>query len=974
MPNDTNGQRNKNHEQRSDNHDLRDELALLRRTLLKGAGAGALTGIGVDSVLAAQSNSTGFSSLWSVSLSEENTSLVVGDTDGDGTDEIGIADKGSFGPTPTFGIIKEGSFVWQESSGGAINASAAVDVTGDGTDEIIFDGRSGLTWVRAYSHDGTRLWQANQDRFSSTRVAKDVDGDGKAEVVSGDVIPGTLYLWNDDGSVLLKGSIGINDYTDAFDFEGDGTTEFLLANNNDTLTLAEQQDQNNISSEWTAGPSPLRDARFTDVDGDGTQEVLAAYSNGEVHAFDRTDGTTLWTVDTGLSSTRSQIFDRGRDSLDAVLWSETDIVIVDGATQETTEVSIDASIDGPVDKFDDTKFVVATSDYVGIVDPATGVTGRQSVSRSVEALGVGDVDGDDQLEVVVGHSDEVIAYNPTVTDGSGANQSPTARFSFSPETPLTGQKLTFDASDSVDPEGSIVEYQWDLDDDGTYEQTGETAEYEFNTPSRQTVNLKVTDDSGNTSTISQEILVRPSRSDINIELTNNFAGENRETVWSMVYDEVENAFSFGVGDNEPDEQEAYINVDIEIQVPNAKGLGIESIEPTFESPKWDSSFGPGMVSIPRVDNEVFEKTILIATAGQIGLKFLEGLMLALTAIGKSTKELGSAVEARTENYPNVYLRELGLQYTSPDNSQEISVDKRIPRYIDTCPESALESLVTPKQCNLESFSQSDLENAKGVMALSPVNLQAADESGRKTGRVQTENGSETVNEIPGAIYSGPLRDEFIIVPGDREYTMDAIGTDSGEVTFLFDTIDERDQSITTREYRNLSVSEETVLQSSFMDIDVRIDADSDGTVDSEVSPDIVTQREILNFFYERLGSAHELLLPLPLTVRPETLNTNSRGRWVSLYITLPNTNLDISLADIDISSITVNGAVAVADRFVRYPNIQDHVDGERSDLLLKVPRDELSETLISGDNVPVIAKGQIGHHSFISADTIRVLG
>ena len=41
----------------------------------------------------------------------------------------------------------------------------------------------------------------------------------------------------------------------------------------------------------------------------------------------------------------------------------------------------------------------------------------------------------------------------------------------------TGQPVTFDASGSTDPDGTIVKYEWDLDGNGTYEtNTGSTAD------------------------------------------------------------------------------------------------------------------------------------------------------------------------------------------------------------------------------------------------------------------------------------------------------------------------------------------------------------------------------------------------------------------------------------------------------------------------------------------------------------------
>lgn len=50
------------------------------------------------------------------------------------------------------------------------------------------------------------------------------------------------------------------------------------------------------------------------------------------------------------------------------------------------------------------------------------------------------------------------------------NQQPAATFTFTPTTPDAGTVIEFDASASRDPDGTIQEYRWDFDNDGTFEQ------------------------------------------------------------------------------------------------------------------------------------------------------------------------------------------------------------------------------------------------------------------------------------------------------------------------------------------------------------------------------------------------------------------------------------------------------------------------------------------------------------------------
>ena len=105
-----------------------------------------------------------------------------------------------------------------------------------------------------------------------------------------------------------------------------------------------------------------------------------------------------------------------------------------------------------------------------------------------------------------GDLDELAIYNrraerrrrspstPTATAPTGA-RSP--RFTTTPNPRPPNQTVTFDASGSSDPDGSITKYEWDLDGNGTYETdtgTSPTVDHDA-TPPRATYNvgLRVTD-------------------------------------------------------------------------------------------------------------------------------------------------------------------------------------------------------------------------------------------------------------------------------------------------------------------------------------------------------------------------------------------------------------------------------------------------------------------------------------------------
>jgi PKD repeat protein len=106
------------------------------------------------------------------------------------------------------------------------------------------------------------------------------------------------------------------------------------------------------------------------------------------------------------------------------------------------------------------------------------------------------------------------ASDATRPIGVSTFQPPIADFAFMPASPITGEAVQFDGTLSVDFDGDIVSYTWDFDGDGTTDATGPIATYVFREPGTFTVSLTVTDDSGNTDTIS-----------ISIEIGGEFDGD-----------------------------------------------------------------------------------------------------------------------------------------------------------------------------------------------------------------------------------------------------------------------------------------------------------------------------------------------------------------------------------------------------------------------------------------------------------------
>ncbi|HEV7482624.1 MAG TPA: PKD domain-containing protein [Solirubrobacterales bacterium] len=118
-----------------------------------------------------------------------------------------------------------------------------------------------------------------------------------------------------------------------------------------------------------------------------------------------------------------------------------------------------------------------------------------------------------------GSLDEVALYSRAL-DGTtianhyaGNTQAPTASFEASPNPASAGQTVSLDGSSSSSPNGTVSDYAWDLDGNGSYEtDTGTTASTStsFSSPGAHSVGLRVTDSAGQQATATRTVTVEQS--------------------------------------------------------------------------------------------------------------------------------------------------------------------------------------------------------------------------------------------------------------------------------------------------------------------------------------------------------------------------------------------------------------------------------------------------------------------------------
>jgi len=108
-----------------------------------------------------------------------------------------------------------------------------------------------------------------------------------------------------------------------------------------------------------------------------------------------------------------------------------------------------------------------------------------------------------EIMIITYEQDGSLYVDDVSLSGPALGEPPVASFTETAETVPVGTPITFDPSDSYDPDGTIELYEWDWDGDGTYDQSTSSptqVSYTYSAPGTYTVTLRVTDNDGLTDT------------------------------------------------------------------------------------------------------------------------------------------------------------------------------------------------------------------------------------------------------------------------------------------------------------------------------------------------------------------------------------------------------------------------------------------------------------------------------------------
>lgn len=308
----------------------------------------------------------------------------------------------------------------------------------------------------------------------------DVDGDGSFEVVG------------DDDCVVTQVYNQVGQYNvtvRAWDSQQQTNEDTVL------LTVAENQPPNANFTWSPSAPSPGDSIEFdasgaTDSDGDIVEYRWDFDDDGSVDAVRQTPTVTHTFTDPGSYPVTLEVVDDdgatdtitrevpvdgnpiARCTVSATTVEPGEQVIIDASDSNAELVRFDVTGDGEFDRTNDADFTeVVTYADPGTYTPAVRAEiGQQSDSEECSTITVAE------------------------------NEPPTAAFTVNPNPGTVGDPITFDAGDSKDPDGEIVEYRWDWDNDDHFEQntTAESVTHTFAEPGFKTVQLLVVDDAGAT--------------------------------------------------------------------------------------------------------------------------------------------------------------------------------------------------------------------------------------------------------------------------------------------------------------------------------------------------------------------------------------------------------------------------------------------------------------------------------------------
>jgi len=327
-------------------------------------------------VFSVESSNELFSLLWTKDTSQSVCSVVAGDINNDGKNEVVYSDWSGM----VYAVDSFGNNLWSYPTGwyGKIKIG---DLEGDGRKEVVVASAN----HNIYCLDGVTgnlLWSYATVEFAGhgDLVLADVNGDGKLEIVTGEwdsnvysSSPSNIYVVDANGNLVWEYTLPEDAIPTASDVDNDGRAEVVAYYGRPQLTSTGYlymftpigQVKWSISISGCAWIIPI----FADIDGDGTKEiVMCRNSDNAILVFRSSDGYLLRTITNNFGW----------------LWNV-----------------VDLNLDGQFE------FLTSSGVTLSVLDSNGSMIWQSSLNGNVYALMSADLNGDSLKEVVVGSTESL---------------------------------------------------------------------------------------------------------------------------------------------------------------------------------------------------------------------------------------------------------------------------------------------------------------------------------------------------------------------------------------------------------------------------------------------------------------------------------------------------------------------------------------------------------------------------------------